>query len=228
MVDAPAANEAAAIARQCPGLGVGLHLVLSQEDPAIWGLRLLASKTLRSSVRPLIERQIERLLSFGLKPTHIDSHWNAHVHPLVFPQVLAAARRYGIPRVRWPGGELPAAAAYALEGPLARLASLPFQAALASTYSALGIWLKGSAPEVTRSFGMLRSGMMTEDYVVWLLRRLPPGPTELYFHPSSDAASEIHSRPAEGHRTVTELRALLSPRVREVLAQERIDLACKS
>ncbi|MDD5656524.1 MAG: ChbG/HpnK family deacetylase [Elusimicrobia bacterium] len=235
MARGPAAEDAAARARAHPGLGVGVHLVFSREAPGIWGLRLLRDRKLRRGLRPLIESQIERCLALGVRPTHLDAHWNAHVHPLVFPEVAAAARRYGIPRVRWPGGEFPASAAYAARDWRAWAAGSPVrgdspvpllrQAPLAFVFAALGACLKWRAPAATRGFGLLHSGLMTEDYVIWLLRRLPKGTTEVYFHPSSDPATAVFGRPAEGHRSFTELQSLLSPRVRQVLAEERIELA---
>jgi chitin disaccharide deacetylase len=39
MVDGDAAQEAVALAKEHPGLGVGLHLDLCRADPALWGLR---------------------------------------------------------------------------------------------------------------------------------------------------------------------------------------------
>jgi hypothetical protein len=98
--------------------------------------------------------------------------------------------------------------------------------AVAGAYEGLRLALgwKAGGLSLTRAFGTMRSGLMTEDYVIWLLRRLPEGVTEIYFHPSIDSDSRIREVPTPTHRTVTELLTLLSPRVRQVLREERIEL----
>jgi hypothetical protein len=235
MVDAPAAAEAAQAARSCPGLGVGVHLVLGEGDPAAWGLRLLADGQARREVEALMRGQIERFLALGLVPTHLDSHFNAHVHPAALPALLRLARRYGVRRIRWPAGELPPSLAYAwthwrslMSGsPVPDLSPAPLwrQFLLAGTYGALGLASRWQAGDIslTRAFGLLHSGMMTEDYVVWLLRRLPQGVTEVYFHPSCEPGAG-DGRRTPTHRSSIELLTLLSPRVRQTLREEGIAL----
>jgi hypothetical protein len=235
MVDAPAAAEAAAAARALPGLGVGVHLVLCEKDPAAWGLRLAGDAEAGRELEARMNAQVERFLSLGLVPTHLDSHFNAHVHPAAFPAVLRLARRFAIPRIRWPAGELGPSLAYAWEHWRASLGGSPLynqspapvlpQLILAGAYGTLGLASKWRAKglSLTRAFGMLHSGMMSEDYVVWLLRRLPQGVTELYFHPSLEPASDA-GLPTPSHRCLTELVSLLSPRVRQTLREEGIQL----
>ena len=235
MVDAPAAAEAAAAARSCPGLGVGVHLVLCEEDPAAWGLRLVGDGQARGRVEALMCGQVERFLALGLVPTHLDSHFNAHVHPAVFPAVLRLARRFAIPRIRWPAGELGPSLAYAWTHWRAVLTGSPVpdrspapvgrHLLLSGAYGALRLALRWRSDDLslTQAFGMLHSGMMTEDYVVWLLRRLPRGVTEIYFHPSSEPASG-DAGPTPTHRSSAELLTLLSPRVRQILQEEGIRL----
>lgn len=235
MPDAPAAAEAAEAAHALPGLGVGVHLTLCAEAPAAWGLRLLGDARAREELEDRLASQIERFLSFGLKPTHLDSHFNAHVHPAAFPAVLRLARRFGVPRLRWPGGELGISLAYAwadwrralTRSPVRGQSPAPLAAQflLSGAYGALGLGSRWRAGEVrlTRAFGMLHSGMMTEDYAVWLLRRLPEGTTEIYFHPSLDPVPD-EGLPTTSHRSVAELLTLLSPRVRQTLREEGIEL----
>ena len=235
MVDAPAAAEAAQAARALPGLGVGVHLVLCEAQPAAWGLRLAGDREARRELEVRMNAQVERFLSLGLVPTHLDSHFNAHVHPAAFPAALRLARRFGIPRIRWPAGELGPSLAYAWEDWRALLTGSPVrsqspaplwpQLLLCGAYGTLGLASKWRAGDLslTRAFGMLHSGMMTEDYVVWLLRRLPQGVTEMYFHPSLEPASG-DGTPTPSHRSLTELLTLLSPRVRQTLREEGIQL----
>ncbi|MBI4236921.1 MAG: ChbG/HpnK family deacetylase [Deltaproteobacteria bacterium] len=46
--------------------------------------------------------QMERLIVWGVKPTHLDSHHHVHIFPGVRRVALALAQRYGIARVRAP------------------------------------------------------------------------------------------------------------------------------
>lgn len=221
MVNRPAAAEAAAMARDLPGLGVGLHLELCAQAPEKAGLRYFFDAKARAGVEGEIRVQIEALLKLGIKPTHADGHINIHVHPVIFPVLCRLAREYGIPRVRLPQGELSVNLDYPADAdPL-----LP-RLALAGTFAALRAWLSGAAGglDVPRTWGLLRSGRMSEDYVLWLLKNLPEGLTEIYCHPCADPSTAVTDRATPTHQSISELRMLTSPRVREVLAAAGIAL----
>jgi predicted glycoside hydrolase/deacetylase ChbG (UPF0249 family) len=84
LVNRPAGEEAAALARECPTLNVGLHLEL---DPAV-----------PEHVRAELERQVARFWELvGAAPTHLDSHHDVHHDPRVLPHVQAWARRAKVP-----------------------------------------------------------------------------------------------------------------------------------
>jgi len=222
MVNRPAAAEAAAMAKDLPGLGVGLHLELCADEPEKAGLRYFFDAKARAGLEGEIRAQIEALLKFGIKPTHADGHINIHVHPVIFPALSRLAREYGIPRVRLPSGEL----SVNLDYPGDTDPIIP-RLALAGTFAAMRLWVSGAAEglQVPRTWGLLRSGMMTEDYVLWLLKNLPEGVTEIYCHPCSDPSTAVVDRAVPSHQTITELRMLTSPRVREVIEQSGITLA---
>lgn len=218
MVLRPAAAEAAALAKANPGLGVGLHLELCADAPEKAGLRYFFDRAARAGLEGEIRAQIEKLLALGVKPTHVDGHINVHVHPVIFPALCRLAKEYGIPRVRLPSGEWPAYRA--LRG--ARLS----KAVLAGTFEALGLLLRGAAAglEVPTTWGLLNSGLMSEDYVLGLLERLPEDVTELYFHPTTDPALCADGVPTASHQSVSELAVLLSPRVRAALSANGVEL----
>jgi len=84
LVNRPASIEAAALARQHPGLSLGLHLELDAGDP--------------DKVAVQCERQMARFQELtGERPTHVDSHHDVHRDPHVLPHVLALAQRAGAP-----------------------------------------------------------------------------------------------------------------------------------
>ena len=223
MVLRPAATQAAHIARDNPGLGVGLHLELCADAPQKAGLRYFFDRAARAGLEGEIRAQIEALLALGIKPTHIDGHINVHVHPVIFPAVCRLAREYGIPRVRLPAGEWEAIKGYP-EGISANAALL------AGVFGAMGAWVDAAAAGLERapSWGLLRSGLMKEDYVLWLLDRLPEGTCELYFHPTTDVNLRAGATPTPSHQSVSELESLLSPRVRAAIEREGIELVCAS
>ena len=84
MVNRPAAGAAAALARACPELSVGLHLELDAVGAG--------------DVAAGLERQLDRFSELvGAPPTHLDSHHDVHRHPRVLPHVLALAERMAVP-----------------------------------------------------------------------------------------------------------------------------------
>jgi len=219
MVDHPGAEEAVRLAKETPQLGVGLHLVMCEDHPEAWGARYFFLPKYRRGIEPKIRAQIEKFLSFGLTPTHVDGHINLHVHPAIFPVLARLAKEYGIPRLRLPSGEFSAKEGFAAAGRTASVEGV--------VLGTMGKVLRGQARGVyvtPRTYGLLRSGLMHEDYVCHLLSRLPDGVTEIYFHPTSDPGSAVTDTPTRGHHTITELRTLTSPRLRKALEDYGIRL----
>ena len=84
MVNRPAAEQAADVGRACPDLSIGLHLELDAD-----GARDVPTE---------LTRQFSRFTELvGAPPTHVDSHHDVHKNPRVLPDVLALARRLGVP-----------------------------------------------------------------------------------------------------------------------------------
>jgi predicted glycoside hydrolase/deacetylase ChbG (UPF0249 family) len=104
MVDAPRAEEAAALAAGRPGLSVGLHVNFTNE-----GERLVEF-TDPAACRADLLRQVarfERLL--GRPPTHLDSHQHVHRGHTPRPIFREVAARLGVhlrdePPVAYKGG----------------------------------------------------------------------------------------------------------------------------
>jgi hopanoid biosynthesis associated protein HpnK len=122
MTNMPAADEAVKIAKKLPGLGVGVHLNLSQGAPlskdgsvacllnsngefAISPFKLsvlsIAGHKIRNAIRTELTAQIQWLLDKGLTPTHLDSHYHIHTLPPIYPIVCDLARRFEIGAVRY-------------------------------------------------------------------------------------------------------------------------------
>lgn len=124
MANGPAFEDAVAIARVHPGLGVGCHVVLTDgvpvSDPAmIPTLMGRSSATLRPQlgdfVRALMlgrireddiateaRAQIEKIQQAGIHITHLDTHKHTHLFPAVLRPLLRVAQQTGIPAMRSP------------------------------------------------------------------------------------------------------------------------------
>lgn len=244
MVAEPAAKEAVERARrECPRLIVGLHVVLCDgrsvlshqeipelvnaqgqfsDNPVSCGLRYFFDASLRSALEREIRAQFERFLEFGLAPSHVDGHVNIQVHPIIYPMLARLSKEYGFRRMRLPGGEFCLSMRYSVR---------PFwkQMAEGLIFSLLRTYLLKAYADprievADRTLGLLRSGLMGESYIIHCLSRLPPGTTEIYFHPSSDPLSEATNRPNPTHRTLSDLQTLLSADVHGALALRGIEL----
>jgi len=120
MVNGGAAVEAALLAADNTGLGVGLHLNLTSGSPlmppesvpslvgddgrfpglkaALW--RLTSGKAKTHELEDEITAQIDRIIKLGIRPTHIDSHHHLHAHPRLRSLVRKLGPRHGITRMR--------------------------------------------------------------------------------------------------------------------------------
>jgi predicted glycoside hydrolase/deacetylase ChbG (UPF0249 family) len=89
MVDEPASVEAARLGAELPGLSVGVHVRITDENARL-SIDLRESATLSAE----LERQIERFHALtGREPAHLDSHHNVHFLPEAassFAKVAAA------------------------------------------------------------------------------------------------------------------------------------------
>jgi hopanoid biosynthesis associated protein HpnK len=121
MVSAPATEEAVALAHEHPGLAVGLHLVLARgratappesvpdlagpdgrfgDSPLLSGIRYLLLPSIRTQLRREIEAQLRHFQSFGIGLSHVDGHFNMHLHPEVLDILLELASEYRITAIR--------------------------------------------------------------------------------------------------------------------------------
>jgi chitin disaccharide deacetylase len=113
MVGFAGASEAASLARENPGLGVGLHLALTGGAPTlpaeqlpslVDGRGLLPAKpeglaTARpAEVLAEARGQLRRFRELmGRDPTHFDSHHHAHRTPIVYEALVTLAWETGLP-----------------------------------------------------------------------------------------------------------------------------------
>jgi predicted glycoside hydrolase/deacetylase ChbG (UPF0249 family) len=92
MVTGRAVDEAVALSRDHPALGVGLHWDVWGEDERAFDTRDLVA------VREEFARQLERFRALmGRDPTHIDSHQHAHLEPHLRETFAQLVEPLGVP-----------------------------------------------------------------------------------------------------------------------------------
>jgi hopanoid biosynthesis associated protein HpnK len=231
MVNEAPCGEAVEMARQNPGLGVGLHLTLlmgrsalpqneipglvneRQEflnDPVKVGFRYFFHRALREQLRKEIHAQFARFRATGLPLDHVNGHLHLHLHPTVLGILMEDARALGIERMRLTRDP------FWMDVPLARGRRL-YRALHATIYCILSgragtAFRKNQIRHTQKVFGLLQNDRVDEAYILKLLPRLPAGDSELYSHPSLDNFKH-------------EFEALISPRVKEQVKKLGIQLA---
>lgn len=239
LASGPAFDDAVALARQYPGLGIGIHLCLVGSLPTVLSPREVptlvdADGLLPESYVPLMKKiwaghidfeqvyreldgQMEKIMSTGLSITHVDSHQHMHMLPPVWKIVQALMKKYGIHRLRVPREAYSFKLMAANPGRIAGRDGLTFLA-------------KKAMADVRRLhftttdyfWGMVDGGNMTEANLAYILRHMPFGVHEIMMHPgrSTAALSQIFSW---GYHWEDEFRALMSPRIRQLMEERKIE-----
>ena len=229
MVGAPYAADAVARARRLPGLAVGLHLVLVDGRPLLaqagTGLvrangefdRNLGRAALRVFVSPLARRQLAREIraqfeafrATSLPLDHVNAHKHMHLHPTIARLIVEIGGEYGMRAVRVPHEPTAilrrACPDERYPPPLYR----PWVMALRRRLARAGLATNDHV------FGIAWSGGMIEERLLRLLPCLPDGVSEIYCHPAAEAGGQGELP----YRRREELAALLSPRLRQRIAE---------
>jgi len=231
MVAGPAAADAVRRAHSMPSLRVGLHLVVI-EGPAVLQPREIPdlvdaggqfpSDQLRLGVnyffRPRVRRQLAAEIraqfaafaATGLMLDHANAHKHMHLHPTVGRLMLRIGREFGLRAVRVPAEPPAVLARCGTRAGLGGRALYRWSALLRRQVRAAGMMTNDHC------FGIAWSGHMTAERVRCLLGELPPGRSEIYFHPAT-AQDPLLRRLMPGYEPAAEFAALLDPRLAAVL-----------
>ena len=238
MVGAGAAEDAAERARRLPSLRVGLHLVLvdgrslspshtvpdlvnSKGDFSSHLVRAGFAFFLRAGVRQQLEREIkaqfEAFRKTGLALDHVNCHHHLQLHPTIAGLVLKVGREYGLKAMRYPYEPVLPSWRSSRQGLgrklLFRLLLLPWLALLRGRLAQARVLSNHFV------FGMNDSGNMNLELVLRFLKHLPPGVTEIYFHPSAASNPEHDNRSRQEFAILTDpalLKALLAPNIQRI------------
>ncbi len=241
MVTGDAFDDALRRVPRMPGLSIGLHLVLTEGQPALppdqiphlvgqngrfysnpaqAGLLYFFFPACRKELSKEVRAQFERFAETGLTPSHLNGHHNIHVHPVLLPILLPLLMKYHVAGIRIPRDDLPLSLRFSHE-------KIGGKAVTTLIFNLLSGWmarqLKGSPVKSTRRvYGNLQSGHMDEAYLQRVLSEVNQPTIEVYFHPST-ARTPI---PLGANRA--DLDALLSPKIRSLIAQRHLNLCSYS
>ncbi|MGI6295145.1 MAG: hopanoid biosynthesis-associated protein HpnK [Armatimonadota bacterium] len=232
MVTGEAAGDAVRLAKEQPGLAVGLHLALSDarsalpkskiprlvdnhqrfaNNPVKAALQYFFDKEARSQLRLEIAAQFEMFAATGLELSHVDGHQHMHAHPAVLPVVIELAKEYGAKGIRVPRDPLWANFAADRTHIVSKLAVAAGHGYLAAVCRKK---LRGCDLAVCdMAIGSLMSGSMNPDYVINILGRLKARKLEMFFHPS-ESAQPVPFGPNRG-----DLETLLEPALKAFISQ---------
>lgn len=242
MANMPGFEEAVALARENPRLGVGIHLNLLRGTPVsppdkvptllapsglLWGSvyvflrRLWAGRIAWAEVEAELRAQIEKVLGAGVAATHVDSEKHLHTIPAVFRAVVSLLPDYGLRRVRFINE-------YGLSPRLVQTAK---SWAISLSCRRIRRLLRERAiMTADRFYGLCGSGRMTVRRLARILERLGEGTAEIMVHPGYMTEELVALERTTGsyyinNRRELELGTLLDPGLREIVKRRAIELA---
>jgi chitin disaccharide deacetylase len=236
-------------ARSAPGLGVGVHLNLSDGPPVakrdlipsllnnvgvLTGgtksllLRRARGGLLLAEVEREWDAQIRKIRDAGISPTHIDGHKHVHMLPGLFEIALRLAKRHDIGAIRV------ALEASSLRAALSSGSKQNAGVVMKQGVQARGLKLlardardqAGRAGISTSDYfcGVAQTGELTREGVEQFVKGLPDGTTELMCHPGYADAALLQSPTRLRDSRRTELQILTDTGIRNLVASLGIRL----
>jgi hopanoid biosynthesis associated protein HpnK len=235
MVGSKFVEDAVKRAKESPSLKVGLHIVVVEGKSVLspdtipdlvnaegefsshlvqTGFRYFFRPGIRKQLEAEIRAQFKAFRDTGLAMDHVNAHNHMHLHPTVLRLILKVGKEFGLKAVRLPS-EPPIRSWKASGTGLGfRLISWIF---LYPWLAMMKCMLRRAHIRYNNSlFGMAESGAMSLELVLRYIRDLPPGITELHFHPATGRSPEIDAT-MSGYRHEEEFQVLTSGQLLEAL-----------
>jgi hopanoid biosynthesis associated protein HpnK len=230
MVNGDAFDEAVALARANPMLGVGLHLTLAcgrstlpwmeiptlvnqqnefTDNPVEAGMQYFFQKAARWHLEKEIEAQFAKFAQTGLTMDHLNGHLHFHLHPTILKILEPLFAKYNVRAVRLTHEP------WEIDFNISS-GNRPYRISHAIVFSLLSrsaktVFHKHRVKHTDHVFGLLQNARVSTDYLSRLIPTIPSGDSELYSHPSLDEFKH-------------EYEALISPKVRGLVEQHKIEL----
>lgn len=249
MAKGSAFQDAVCKAKQLPQLSIGCHVVLIDGEPVLDAARLpsitahnSASPRFRDGLKSFVIRaflgrldseeieaevtaQIRKIQAEGISISHLDSHKHTHLFPAVLRPILRAARGCGVRALRNPFGPrrpLESSRLLATPGLWTRYAEIRVLSALAYKFRTTVKKEGFLTPDGT--LGIVITGSLDEGLFSMLAKIIPEGTWEFVCHPGYNDADLQRSNTRLRESRETELRVLTMPAVRELLAEQEVEL----
>jgi predicted glycoside hydrolase/deacetylase ChbG (UPF0249 family) len=237
------------VAQHAPGLGLGVHLNLSDGAPVAdregvtsllnekgefaggpesLYLRQVRGGLVLREVEVEWDAQIEKVRDAGIEPTHLDGHKHVHMLPGLFEIALRLAKRHSIGAIR-----------IALEESSLRTALASGKTQRSGVVMRQGVQARGlkllardAREQAERAgiaaadyfCGIAQTGELTLEGLKKFLKSLPEGTTELMCHPGyADAALKKTATRLQDSRQ-KELEILTDTGIRNLVASQGIRL----
>lgn len=219
-------DHALAIIHDYPDLDIGVHLTLVEERPIcspreipslvgpdgrlLSSYRMFTARALSGLVRPAevrreLSAQMERVISAGCRPSHLDSHQHIHLLPPVWGVTRELARRYGIRWIRLSYFGTIIGSWQTVADPFFRLGM-----------NVLSAMRSDNSEEQIHTVGLHLSGRLSEPDLSRIITGLRPGVSELVTHPGITTPA-LSNRYRWRYDWSTELAALTSPGIVSLL-----------
>lgn len=229
-------GDAIRIAKENPGLGVGIHFTLANGNPVlppenipslvtpegifhdnyvIFMKKYFSGQIALSEIRAELAAQLQKILRAGLKPTHFDSHQHLHHIPGVIEIALELAAAENIFAMRTANTKI-------FDGELNSFGQFVGRFGLSSLakFAAYKAHNKNFAtPE--HFTGIVAGESVSENFLLKLLDNLQDGTTEVMLHPGTDNKI-LQDFCQWEHNFEEELAAVTSPKILSLLAEKNI------
>lgn len=218
-------HDALEVLHACPGLGVGIHLTLIEEEPLCkpeqipsllgadgrfhgsyrrFAKRIFWGEIWPDELRRELNAQIQRAFDSGIQPSHLDSHQHVHMLSPVWQVVAELAHGYHIPFIRIPSFQ-----------PVWVCAKDSWEYVSRIGLNALS-WFRRRQSRAFKmadfTAGLHLSGRLKESDLLKVIQTLRPGLCEIVVHPGVTTPA-LKRRYAWGFDWSGELAALTSAEV---------------
>ncbi|HTS20178.1 MAG TPA: ChbG/HpnK family deacetylase [Casimicrobiaceae bacterium] len=230
-------EHAVRLARDTPGLDIGVHLTLVGEKPlspvekiptlvgangflhpgaGVFVSRYLRGSLSISEIRSELDAQIARVRASGITVTHLDGHQHLHVLPGIRRIVGELAAHHGIRCIRHPM-ETPRLYMLREPGSLGRFLQLLVLNAFCAAART------GDAKHAAHFCGFFYGGRLAKENLARVLRHLPDaGTCELMCHPGDGEPDSRYA--AWGYDWSRECQALTDRTIGDYLRARKIEL----
>ncbi len=251
MANGQAFEEAVAMARSTPRLGVGCHVVLVDGAPLLhqtqvgslldpgnndhradtprfregiskFGALALLGRLAADEIEAEATAQIRKLQASGIAVTHLDSHKHTHLFPRVLRPLLRAAKSCGIRAIRNPFERMQGSQLAASPSLWRRWTEVGVLRSLARQFREAVQQAGISTPDGT--LAIVATGALNERLLRLMVENLPEGTWELVCHPGYNDADLQGIRTRLRASRKQELRILTSPSTRDLLAANGVEV----